>query len=71
MKCSISLRTRRPIASLIAVASLLATAGFGLLGMWRSNAGPGISIASTSAVPNQRQADSRKTRHLHPRRLYS
>ncbi|MBI2253737.1 MAG: methyl-accepting chemotaxis protein [Proteobacteria bacterium] len=52
-----SLRTRLLIASVVAVLGLAITAGLGLFGMDRSNTGLDISITSTSAVLNQKQAD--------------
>lgn len=57
MNRQISLRTRLLIVGLAAVFGLLVTAAFGLFGMLRSNDGLDISITSTSAVLNQKQAD--------------
>jgi methyl-accepting chemotaxis protein len=57
MKRQMSLRTRLLIAGIAAVIAILVTAGVGLFGMMRSNAGLDISITSTSAVLNQKQAD--------------
>jgi methyl-accepting chemotaxis protein len=57
MKNKMSLRSRLLIASVAAVIGLALTAGLGLFGMMRSNAGLDVSITSTSAVLNQKQAD--------------
>jgi methyl-accepting chemotaxis protein len=57
MKNKTSLRSRLLIASVAAVIGLALTAGLGLFGMMRSNAGLDVSITSTSAVLNQKQAD--------------
>ncbi|WP_368413023.1 methyl-accepting chemotaxis protein [Dongia sp.] len=57
MKRQMSLRTRLLFAGIAAVFAILVTAGVGLYGMTRSNAGLDISITSTSAVLNQKQAD--------------
>ena len=57
MKNKMSLRSRLLIASIAAVIGLSLTAGLGLFGMARSNAGLDVSITSTSAVLNQKQAD--------------
>lgn len=57
MKNKMSLRSRLLIASIAAVIGLSLTAGLGLFGMTRSNAGLDVSITSTSAVLNQKQAD--------------
>ncbi|MDY0874197.1 methyl-accepting chemotaxis protein [Dongia rigui] len=57
MKNKMSLRSRLLIASVAAVIGLAITAGLGLFGMLLSNAGLDVSITSTSAVLNQKQAD--------------
>ena len=57
MKRQMSLRTRLLFAGIAAVFAILVTAGVALYGMTRSNAGLDISITSTSAVLNQKQAD--------------
>nr|WP_298684544.1 methyl-accepting chemotaxis protein [uncultured Dongia sp.] len=57
MTKKMSLRARLLIAGVAAVAAVLITAAFGLYGMTRSNDGLDISITSTSAVLNQKQAD--------------
>ena len=45
------------IASIAAVIAIIVTAGFGVFGMLSSNDGLNVSITSTSAVINEKQAD--------------
>jgi methyl-accepting chemotaxis protein len=57
MKKFASVRYRLLLICLVSTAAIGITAGFGLIGMTRSNAALAVSVTATSAVLHQKQAD--------------